>query len=488
MKKLYIFILKSYVGPLILTFFIALFILVMQFLWKYVDDLVGKGLEWHVIIRLLMYASSTFVPLALPLAILLSSIMTFGNLGENYELVAMKAAGISLRKIMKPLIILSIVISIGAFMFSNYLLPIANLKFHSLLYDVRQKKLALNIKEGIFYNGIEGFTIRIGDKDQDKNIIRDVMIYNHSKRMGNTQLTTAEWGKMELAPDKSTLIFTLYDGFSYEEVTDRANYKVNRPFQRTSFKEQIKRFSGLDFGMSRTDETLFRNNYQMMNLFQLQSSRDSLFGELDVRKKKFYKSVNEKYAIYNQLDSMPQLKDTATIDTAWMFAQLKKSDKKNAIDFALQSARAIKNNIVYSKNDFEKREERIRKHDIEWQRKFTLSIACLILFFIGAPLGAIIRKGGLGMPVVVSIFFFVIFHIISITGEKYARAGLIEPYIAMWMASAVLLPIGIFLTYKATTDSPLLESDSWNKLFKKFIINKKENGVVKDKVSEAPVK
>lgn len=478
MKKLYIFILKSYIGPLILTFFIALFILVMQFLWKYVDDLVGKGLEWHIIVRLLLYASSTFVPLALPLAILLSSIMTFGNLGENYELVAMKAAGISLRKIMMPLVMLSIVISITAFLFSNYVLPIANLKFHSLLYDVRQKKLALNIKEGIFYNGIEGFTIRIGNKDQDKNIIRDVMIYNHSKRRGNIQVTTAEWGKMELAPDKSTLIFTLFDGYTYEEILDRKDYKVSRPFQRTKFREQVKRFSGLDFGMSRTDETLFRNNYQMMNINQLENSKDSLSDELIIRKERFRKSIDDKYAFYYQVDTLlgqidTAVIDTAIIDTTLIFADADKGIKLAAIDNALQSARSIKNSIGNSKDDFERRQERIRKHNIEWHRKFTLSIACLILFFIGAPLGAIIRKGGLGMPVVVSIFLFVIFHIISITGEKYARAGLLEPYMAMWMASAVLLPLGIFLTYKATTDSPLLDSDSWKKLFKLFTVKRK---------------
>ncbi len=461
-----------------MTFFIALFILVMQFLWKYVDDLVGKGLEWHVIVRLLMYASSTFVPLALPLAILLSSIMTFGNLGENYELVAMKAAGISLRKIMKPLVVLSIVISIGAFMFSNYILPIANLKFHSLLYDVRQKKLALNIKEGIFYNGIDGFTIRIGNKDQDKNIIRDVMIYNHTKRMGNTQVTVAEWGKMELAPDKSTLVFTLYDGYNYEEVTDRRDYKVYRPFQRVKFKEQVKRFSGLNIGMNRTDENLFRKNYQMMNLVQLETSKDSLAGELATRVEKFNKSIKDKYVFYYQVDSLVNPLDTLEIDSAWMFRDMNKRDQLKVIDYALQSSRSIKNSIENSIQDFEKRQERIRKHEIEWHRKFTLSIACLILFFIGAPLGAIIRKGGLGMPVVVSIFFFVIFHIISITGEKYARAGLIEPLMAMWLASAVLLPIGIFLTYKATTDSPLLESDAWNKFLKKFVIIKKGIGEV----------
>ncbi len=475
MKKLDLFVLKSYIGPLVLTFFISLFILVMQFLWKYVDDLVGKGLEWYIIGELLFYASSTFVPLALPLAILLSSLMTFGNLGEQYELVALKASGISLRRIMKPLVALSLVISIMAFLFSNYVLPIANLKFHSLLYDVRQQKLTLNIKEGIFYNGIEGFTIRVASKDQDKNILHDIMIYNHSQRQGNTQLTIAKWGTMEMAPDKSTLIFKLYDGYNYEEVTDRRNYKITRPFQRSQFREQTRRFGGLDFALNRTNEELFRNNYQMMNLGQLSQTQDSLSEELVLRKKRFIKSIDEKFEFLKKADSLLVSHDTITPDTAYLMAALDKTEQLKVMDYSLQSARSVKNNIEYSKKDFEERELRIRKHDIEWHRKFTLSIACFILFFIGAPLGAIIRKGGLGLPVVVSVFFFVIFHIISITGEKYARAGILEPRLAMWLASLVLLPLGIFLTYKATTDSPILEADAWNRVFKKLLFYKKDD-------------
>lgn len=479
MKKLDIFILKSYLGPLVLTFFISLFILVMQFLWKYVDELVGKGLEWYVITELLFYASSTFVPLALPLAILLSSLMTFGNLGENYELVAMKASGISLRRIMKPLIALSIIISLAAFFFSNNVLPIANLKFHSLLYDVRQQKLTLNIKEGIFYNGIDGFTIRIKEKDQEKNTIKDVMIYNHTDRMGNIKLTTAEWGKMELTPDKSTLVFNLYNGYNFEDIVNRKGYKKTRPFQRSKFSEQTRRFSGLDFALNRTDENLFRNNYQMMNLEQLRVFRDSLDIELALRKDKLNESIRSRFVYFRRIDTTYYERDSlpptiAGADTIYHIDDVSNATLERAVDFALQSARSAKNNLEFSIRDFEKRAERIRKHDIEWHRKFTLSIACFILFFIGAPLGAIIRKGGLGMPVVVSIVFFVIYHIISITGEKYARAGVLEPEFAMWMASGILLPLGIFLTYKATTDAPLLDAESWNKVIKRLMVFRKK--------------
>lgn len=466
MKKLYWFILKSYIGPLLFTFFISLFILVMQFLWKYVDELVGKGLEIPVLLELLFYASSTFVPLALPLAILLSSLMTFGNFGEHYELVAMKSTGIPLRRIMMPLVILSIIISSFAFFFSNNVLPFANLKFHSLLYDVRQKKLTFNIQEGVFYNGIDGFTIYVRKKDPDSNIIRDVLIYNHADRMGNIKLTSAKWGEMNLSPDQTMLIFKLYEGFNYEDIIDRSNYRINRPFQRSSFKEQTRMFSGLDFGMSRTDETLFRNNYQMMDLEQLTRTRDSLKSEMEMRKERLFTSIDDRFVYYKQLDSLTIHHSAAENfsisenDTATLIS---------AIDFALQSSRSIKNSIEYNYKDFDSREKRIIRHELEWHRKFTLSIACLILFFIGAPLGAIIRKGGLGMPVVFSIIFFVIFHVISISGEKYARAGAMSPGLAMWLASIILLPVGIFLTYKATTDSPLLDADSWNRLFKNII-------------------
>jgi lipopolysaccharide export system permease protein len=280
---------------------------------------------------------------------------------------------------------------------------------------------------------------------------------------------------MEMAPDKSTLIFKLYDGYNYEEITDRRDYKITRPFQRSQFKEQTRRFGGLDFALTRTNEDLFRNNYQMMNLRQLSQSQDSLSEELKIRKQRFYKSVDEKYELLINIDTLALKNDSLRPDTINLMTHMTNTERLKVMDYALQSARSIKNNIENTKKDFVERNERIRKHEIEWHRKFTLSIACLILFFIGAPLGAIIRKGGLGLPVVVSVFFFVVFHIISITGEKYARAGIMEPKYAMWMASIVLLPLGIFLTYKATSDSPILDADAWNRIFKKLLVfNKKD--------------
>lgn len=474
-KKLYKLILRSYLGPLVLTFFIALFILVMQFLWKYIDDLVGKGLQWNVIGELLFYASTTFVPLALPLAILLSSLMTFGNLGERYELVAIKSAGISLRTAMKPLIILSVFISIFAFFFSNNILPITNLKFKSILYDVRQQKLALNIRPGIFYNGIDGYVMRIGKKDKDGVTIRDIIIYDHTSRMGNTNVTEAKWGRMEQSEDGSILELTLYDGFNFDEKTGK-KYDRTRPLQRTYFGEQYRRFDLSEFKMMRTNEELFRNHYQMMNLKQLEVSEDSLKKEMNNRAVGLERTIELAYFFNSQLDSAryASLPDTVEVLTPVVaFTDTSKIDLTAIYDLALNSARNTKNNVEFNKSDREARMVMLRKHQVEWHRKFTLSIACLVLFFIGAPLGAIIRKGGLGMPLIISVVFFVIYHVISMTGEKSVKAEEMSPIVGMWLSSAILLPLGVFLTYKATTDSPLLDTEAWHRFIQRFFKRRK---------------
>lgn len=468
LKKLYLLVLRSYLGPLVLTFFIALFILVMQFLWKYIDDLVGKGLEWHVVARLLFYASTTFVPLALPLAILLSSLMTFGNLGERYELVAVKSAGISLSTVMRPLIILSVIISIGAFFFSNNVLPYTNLKFKSILHDVRQQKLALNIREGIFYNDIDGYVMRVGKKESDGSTIRDVIIYDHTSRTGNNNVTKAEWGRMVQSDDGTFLDLTLYNGFNYDEKIDRRN-DMKRPFQRTFFKEQYRRFDLSDFKMMRTDESLFKNHYQMLNLEQLQQSTDSLNKELDERVENFNRNSMLNYTFLSQIDTIIPLDSGIVIsDRLFALQDLTKQEKLQVIERALTSSRNARNNVEYEKNDQTQRKELIRKHEVEWHLKFTLSFACLVLFFIGAPFGAIIRKGGLGLPLVISVVFFVIYHVISMTGKKSVIAGEMDPVLGMWLSSIVLLPLGILFTYKATNDSPLFDVDVWFRNITRF--------------------
>lgn len=477
MKTLYKLILRSYLGPLILTFFIALFILVMQFLWKYIDDLVGKGLQWQVVAELLFYASTTFVPLALPLAILLSSLMTFGNLGERYELVAIKSAGISLRTVMKPLIVLSVLISIFAFFFSNNVLPLTNLKFKAILYDVRQQKLAINIREGVFYNGIEGYVMRIGKKEDDGITIRDVMIYDHSSRMGNSNVTHADWGIMQQSEDGELLELTLYDGYNYDEKMDSRN-SLGRPFQRTFFAEQYRKFDLSEFKMLRTNEELFRNHYQMLNLEQLRVAQDSLRNNLKDHYRGIRQTVAQSFYFNQHLDSASVSRiEPSSVNSGFelpAIAALDQLQRAQAYDMALTTTRNTRSNVEFSKADIEGRLLLIRKHEVEYHRKFTLSFACLVLFFIGAPLGAIIRKGGLGLPLVISVVFFVIYHVISMTGEKSVRAGQLDAFPGMWLSSIILLPLGIFLTMKATTDSPIFDPDAWKRILTGRIFRKKD--------------
>ena len=452
---------------MVLTFFIALFVLLMQFLWKYVDDLVGKGLEWFHIANLMVYASTTFVPLALPLAILLSSIMTFGNLGEHYELVAMKSAGISLGKAMRPLIVLSVLISIGAFLISNMVLPVANLKFKSLLYDIRKQKLALNIQPGLFYNGIDNYTIRVDQKNDETNTVYGVIIYDHSAQLGNMKFTTASEGKMQLTPDEKFLIFTLHNGYNYEELFNEKDYRNRRQFQIVRFDENRQKFDMTGFGLQRTDEELFRKNYQMMNVSQLNYAIDSLEKEYRIRVKEVSRSIYSRYSILQNADTLHK-------ETSMRFSlgQLDASERERVITIALQNTRNLKEYLSVTENDQRIRNTLINRHKVVWHQKFTLSIACLLFFFIGAPLGAIVRKGGLGLPVVMSAFIFIIFHIISITGEKYAITGSAMVAPAVWTSTLVMFPLGIWLTWKAISDSPILDMDTYNRFFNHFIPKK----------------
>jgi lipopolysaccharide export system permease protein len=466
LKKLDVFVLKSFIGPMVLTFFIALFILVLQFVWKYVDDFVGKGFEWYIITELLFYASLTFIPMALPLAVLLASLMTFGNLGENFELVAVKSSGISFRRAMYPLIVFIIVLSGCAFYFSNNVLPIVNLKYGTLLFDVREKKPALNINEGIFYKELEGYVIRIGKKEQDGVSIKDVIIFDHTEGMGNNNMTVAESGKMETTPEKGIkqrfLIFTLYNGINYYEPSSDHSYTVTRPMQRTKFEEEIRRIDLSELNMERSKADLFKDNYQMLDLNQLSLQKDTLVMELKTRQKEIHDYLVRNFYYYSIMDTIkydPHKFPRPLEDD--FISNFQKKDQKEIVDIALNNARGVSQQVEYISKELAVKGEVIAKFGIEWQRKFTLSIACLILFFIGAPLGAIIRKGGLGMPVVFSTLFFIIFHILSMTGEKFAREGIISPFQGMWFSSMIYLPIGILLTYSATTDSRILNIDWW---------------------------
>lgn len=443
--------------------------LLMQFLWKYIDDLVGKGLDWIIIAKLMVYVSITLVPLALPLSILLSSIMTFGNMAEHFEITACKSAGMSLQRIMRPLIVTAILICITAFYFSNVILPLANLKMNALLYDVRQQKPALYIKEGVFYNGIDGYSIKIGEKDSDGKTLHNIMIYDHRENRGNTNLIIAESGSMVMSQDERFLILTLNEGTSYEEKASSPG-KNNRPLMRSEFEQQVVRFDLSSFKMTRTNEQLFKDNYQMLNLKQLNAAADSISRKLQSKEYELFQRAETGYALFP--DSLYQSDTLAypELPEDKFLLNFPAEKRGKIINSALITSRSMKSITDDLIQEIEARARVLAKHRIEWHRKFTLSFACLILFFIGAPLGAIIRKGGLGLPVVISIVLFVLYHIISISSEKFAREGVLTPFQGMWMSSMVLLPVGIFLTYKATTDSAIFDRDSYIRFFKRLNI------------------
>ena len=446
----------------------------MQFLWKYVDDLVGKGLEWYIIGQLLFYASATLIPLALPLSILLSSIMTFGNLGENYELVALKSAGLSLQRIMLPLIFISVIISVFAFYFSNNVLPLANLKMGSLLYDVRDQKPALNIREGIFYNGIDGYSIRAGKKDKDDKTLYDILIYDQTAHVGNNKVITAQSGKMEMSADKMFLILSLRNGYSYEEQIKDMDMQKVHPLLRNRFQEETIRLDMSGFKLTRTDEQLFKDNYQMLNIRQLENGVDTLEQQKEERKKEMLKQMSDNY--YTRVNKYIFKLDSLNFQDSIpdFLSRFQKSDRIKILETATNIAQSGKAYVESMINEDNTNDEIIIRHKVEWHKKFTLSFACFILFFIGAPLGAIIRKGGLGMPVVVSVLFFILFHVISIIGEKSAKEGVLPVNEGMWLASVVLFPIGVFLTYKATRDSALFDIDIYLNFFKKLLRVKKQ--------------
>lgn len=473
-KTLYKFILKSYIAPFVMTFFIAMFVFFMMFIFKYIDDFVGKGLGAGVLSELFFYFSLTTIPMALPLAILLSSLMTFGNLGEHFELTAMKSSGLSLQKIMTPLIVFIALLSVFAFYFSNNILPYTNLKAGSLLYDVRESKPALLFKEGVFNNSIEGFSIRVNKKDKDGKTLYDVMIYDHRAMHGNTTVLYAHSGVMEETADRNFLVLTLKDGVSYKEMAESPSDLRNHPLLRDKFEERIIRFDLSEFKMSRTNEELFKSNAQMLTLSQLETAVDSLQMKNEKRRTDFGPQLRQSY--YSRSDDFYKQLEKKKINAGAedQFQHLNKTQKLAMIEMAANIARSAKAYCESVANDYESESFSVDRYNIEWHRKFTLSIACLVLFFIGAPLGAIIRKGGLGMPVVVSVLFFITFHILSITGEKLSKEGTLPPWQGMWIATVVLLPIGIFLTYKATSDSNLFDINAYLEPVKKIFRRKKK--------------
>jgi lipopolysaccharide export system permease protein len=471
-------ILRSYIGPFMVTFVLSLFLFLMQFLWKYIDELVGKGIPTGVLIKLIGLSLADLVPMALPLTVMVAALMTFGNLSESFELVAMKANGVSLLRILRPVFLFMSALVFANFLFLNFVIPKANLEFKAMLLDLRSKKPAFNIDAGQFYQQIDGVAIRIGEKAEDNETVKDVLIYEYknddSKRLN---VIRAEHGKMVMSADQRILNFTLYDGVRYEEMTSAESYKRTLPFNQMYFKKQqmVVDLSSLDFTFS--DRERMSTDYRLLNVNQLFLEIDSF----DMRMEKHYLD-NQNYlnrlihytpSFPNpvpgksaKIDGFHELKDTNIYNN---YSKTKHMAMKS---LAVSLARGIKGTLdgYASTVEFEKKD--VALYQSELHKKFSYSFLLMMLFLIAAPLGAIIKKGGIGLPLVISVLLFVLFYAINITGEKMGKELVVPVWFGMWMSTLVLLPIALIITFQALRDRSFF-SGGFKLRFKIFRKSKK---------------
>lgn len=471
-KTLYIYLIKKYIPPFLATLFIAMFIFFMIFLFTYIDEIVGKGIDNVTLAKMFGYIFVTFLPPSMPLAILLSSIMTFGNLGESYELASMKSAGLSLLSIMRPLLILILILSGFCFLFNNYTLPYINLKAGHLLYDVRSSKPAISLKESLFYNGIEGYSIRIGKKDDDGITIHNVLIYDHTAGKGNTAQMYAKDGQIAMSKDKKFLNIKLFNGTRYEQPVNDAKQERTRPNMIMHFCEQEVKIDLSKIKIQQSDEVIFRNNAGMMDLKLLAQYNDTTIKQIEQTHTQTYNQFSNLYYFQKSLSLIKKLdssKSKALVPFDTYLAKRSSSEKKNLVESALNMARSADSFLTSKINEDDAHIFQQANFIVEWHKKFTVSFACIILFFVGAPLGAIVRKGGFGMPVVISVFLFITYHVISISCEKMILQDKLNAIVGMWIGSTVFLPIGIWLSIKAANDSPLFDATAYTDFFRKLL-------------------
>ena len=435
----------------------------MQSLWKYIDDLVGKGLDLLTICQFLWYASASMLMLAMPIAILISSIMTFGNLGESFELVAIKSAGISLLRFMRPIMWLTVFLCGITFLFANYVIPYANLKFVTLYNDIYVKKPAFDLKEGVFFTYIPNYAIKVGKKDDDGKTIHNVVIFEQNNSLQDNCIV-AEKGEMKMTDDENYLEFNLENGYRYQERGNRTD--TSTEFTRLGFKSFKKLFDLSILKKQNTNDSIFKNNFKMLSFVQLSKNIDSL----KLVNNKMSESMADQLKTQFRYDRLPNAyySKSATLKPLAYKGFIPKISETRTNQYARNKLAEIKNTVVMSSIENEGRRKEIIFHKIELQRKFSLSLACMVLFFIGAPLGAIIRKGGLGMPLVTAIIFFLIFHLLNMFGEKFVRQDILDPFTGMWLAIIALMPVGFFLTYKAMHDSQLFNKEYYSRMLIKL--------------------
>ena len=465
--------LQTFLPLFLMTFGICLFIVLMQFLWRYIDDMVGKGLGIPVLAEMFMYAALFLVPMALPLAILLASLMTFGNLGERLELLAMKSAGVSLIHIMRPLIVTLLFVSVGAFFFQNNVMPVVQVKLYTLLYSMRQKSPELDIPEGVFYSEIKDYNLKVAKKNRKTGMLYDVLIYSMKDGFEKARIIYADSGRLEMTADKQHLWLHLYSGDLFENLKAQSMKSENVPYRREEFREKhtIIEFNS-DFNM--VDGEIMGKQSSAKDMAQLQSSIDSMTVVGDSIGRQYYREVAEgnfrpSYGLTKEDTIKIEKADIYEYNVDSLYEVASLTQKQKVISSAVSRAENVANDLGFKKFTMENNDYSIRKHKTEWHKKITISLSCLLFFFIGAPLGGIIRKGGLGMPVIVSVLVFIIYYIIDNTGYKMARDGKWIVWMGMWTSSAVLAPLGIFLTYKSNKDSVVLNADAYINWFKKIV-------------------
>ncbi len=482
-KRLYTYMLQRFLPLFMMTFFICLFIVLMQFLWKSIDDLVGKGLDVSIIGELFFYAALTMVPTALPLAVLLASLMVFGNLGENFELTAMKASGISLFRIMRPLIVFIILVAIGAFFFQNDVLPVAQTKMYTLIFSVRQKTPEVEIPVRSFYDQIPNMNLYVERKNPETGMLYDMIIYDMSRGLDNTRVILADSGQFNFTEDKTRMFLHLYSGEMFENMRDQSmgtGQSRYLPFRREHFTEKEVYFP-FDANFNRMEEGGIRSQYVGQNISQLRHSIDSIGRQVDsIGNIYAAEIVNTPYfnitrpttkvahgVMVERPDDAPAV--AAKLDLDSVFNAPQPTSLRSYLNNALAKARRQKQEFTYRSLALTEQAKLMRRHDIEMERKFTLSIACIIFFFIGAPLGAIIKKGGLGTPLVISVLLFIVYFIIDNMGYKMARDGKLPVWEGIWLSTAAMLPLGIFFTYKAVGDSAVFNIDAYRNFFRRLV-------------------
>jgi lipopolysaccharide export system permease protein len=482
-KRLYIFSVRSFAGPFVVTFLISMFILIMQFFWLYIDDLMGKGIEIAIILELLLYVSASLIPLALPLAILLSSIVTFGNLSEHNELTALKSSGLSLLRIMRPLIIVVLLISAGTFYFANYIIPVANLKWHSIIYDIQNTKISTILTPGAYATELDGYAIKVDEVKDD--YFTNIIIHDHTSE-NEVKTIRAKDGRMFKSEYGKYVYFQLNNGTIVEELASQAplfndegtlikSKNSNRPSRRSSFKNSTYKIDLSGFDISRSEEELFKNDFEMLNVFQLKYAIDSLQKKADDVTQTFIKNAKMDAIVFqsDKLKGFDTLKNALSSKDALpsrviRWESLSNIDKIASIDHAQTSLRRRIDNLGGQQNFMGTIDESVRNYKIESNRKFALTYTIIVLFFVGAPLGAIVRKGGFGAPVVIAALLFMIYFVLFSIGENMAKSDMVSPFIGMWFAAIVLTPIAVLLMRAAINDSPIFVKDNWIKYFNKF--------------------